>query len=176
MGLPAPLLEEIESFAREAVHTPPSLVQEARTAKDRWLTSAEALAESAHQLRERNLEMRRILTEFLEAPAPQSAELDQVIDTLRSSELHMKEAKPSVDRLKSTRKGTFSMRGATPGEKARALAIVDRYITIVNESAETLRDFRWKAMARRASLEDPGDAPIFDDPEELLKYLNSRSG
>jgi hypothetical protein len=176
MGLPALLLEEIESFAREATSAPPSLVEKARAAKERWLASAEELAESARQLRERNLAIRKILAAFLDTPASQGAELDEIIDVLRTAELQIKEAKPSIERLKSTRKGTFSMRGATPGEKARALAIVDRYITIVNESAETLRDLRWQAMARRASLEEHGDAPVFDDPKELLKYLKSHSG
>lgn len=176
MGLPAPLLEEIESFAREATQTPASLPGEAKTAMERWLASTEELAESTRQLRERNLEMRRTLAAFIEDPASHDSELDQIIDALRAAERRIRETKPLIDRLKASQAETFTLPGATPGEKARSISVVDRFLTISNESAETLRNFRWQAMARRASLEDPGDAPIFDDPEELLKYLNSHSG
>lgn len=46
------------------------------------------------------------------------------------------------------------------------------------EAAETVlpayRDARWKLMALRAEHEDSGDAPVFDDPEELEQYLSPR--
>jgi hypothetical protein len=38
-----------------------------------------------------------------------------------------------------------------------------------------LRDLRWSLMALRAEKEDPGDAPVFDNPQDLLVYLNPSS-
>ena len=37
--------------------------------------------------------------------------------------------------------------------------------------AQALRDLRWHMMTLRAETEDTGDAPVFDNPEDLLDYL-----
>jgi hypothetical protein len=39
------------------------------------------------------------------------------------------------------------------------------------EQLRALRDFRWSLMALRAEAEDPGDAPVFDNPQDLLLHL-----
>lgn len=44
-----------------------------------------------------------------------------------------------------------------------------------NEKAlAALRDMRWKLLALRAEHEDPGGAPVFSDPEELIQFLNAK--
>ncbi|HSS53003.1 MAG TPA: hypothetical protein VLX28_29015, partial [Thermoanaerobaculia bacterium] len=104
-------------------------------------------------------------------------DFDEVIDTLRSVEEDVKnDLTPAINRVKATRKSIFSMRSASPGEKARGIAAVDHYIAALNESLEMLRDFRWQIMTIRADNESPGDTPVFDDAEELIKYLDARSG
>ena len=53
------------------------------------------------------------------------------------------------------------------------LARIDRWIEAAESVLPAYRDTRWKLMALRADHEDPGDAPVFDDPEQLKKYLAS---
>jgi hypothetical protein len=176
MGLSAPILQDIESLAREAAQGMPSL-EEDKAAKGRWIAEVEKLATCTHHLRESNRELHESLTEFFGPLPPNRVALEAVIETLRAAEQHLKnEMKPGFDRLDLIRRETFALQIATPGERARVLAIVDRHKSTVTESAELLRDFRWKAMAMRADLEGGGDAPVFDDPEELVAYLNSNSG
>lgn len=60
------------------------------------------------------------------------------------------------------------------GHRATAIETWDRQIQIYSGILRTVRDCRWQLMALRAKREDPGDAPVFDDPEALLQYLNSK--
>lgn len=56
----------------------------------------------------------------------------------------------------------------------RPLARMEQWLESVEAVLPAYRDARWKLMALRADHEDPGDAPVFDDPEELEQYLASR--
>jgi len=38
-----------------------------------------------------------------------------------------------------------------------------------------LRDLRWDLIALRGEVEDPGDAPVFDNPRDMLIYLKSNA-
>jgi hypothetical protein len=49
-----------------------------------------------------------------------------------------------------------------------------RLIEANTRALEALRDMRWKLLAFRAKHEDPGDAPVFSDPEALIQYLNAK--
>jgi hypothetical protein len=42
-------------------------------------------------------------------------------------------------------------------------------------SLRVLRDLRWNLMALRAEMEPPGNAPVFDNPWDLLEYLKTNS-
>jgi hypothetical protein len=53
----------------------------------------------------------------------------------------------------------------------RPLARMEQWIEAAEAVLPAYRDARWKLMALRADHEDPGDAPVFDDPEELEQYL-----
>ena len=169
MGLPALLIEEIEDFGREA-EASPSL-----TASTRLLSALDEMVAHTRLLKERTDRFHRLLTDFIEAPSPD--DLDGAIDLLRSAEQELKsKLEPAVADLKSSRKRLFSAREATPGERARAIATIDRQFAVLNEWLEMVRDFRWKMMTLRADLESPGDAPVFDDSEKLLEYLKAHSG
>jgi hypothetical protein len=39
------------------------------------------------------------------------------------------------------------------------------------EQLRALRDLRWDLMTLRAETEDSGDAPVFDNPQDLLHHL-----
>lgn len=53
----------------------------------------------------------------------------------------------------------------------RPLSRMDRWVEAAEILIPAYRDTRWKLMALRADYEDPGDAPVFDDPEQLDRYL-----
>ena len=38
-----------------------------------------------------------------------------------------------------------------------------------------LRDLRWDLIVLRGAIEDPGDAPVFDNSRDLLSYLKAHS-
>src|SRR6476469_2875247 len=129
MGLPAPLVEEIADFARTA-QAPPSL-----TPKERLLLTLEELATHTRLVKERSDQLRQHLTEFVEAlpSTPQEVDdLDRLVDVLRLAELDTKDKlAPAVKKLKLVRKDSFSLPKATPGERARAIAIIDRYEVVL---------------------------------------------
>ena len=179
MGTPQKLLAELKDFARKTVEQPSTPEEQAQAAKERWLASADNLAVRGRRLKEDTNRVREDLTRFVSALSKDHSgvDFDEVIDTLRSVEEDVKnDLTPTINRVKAIRKRTFSMPGATPSERARGIAAVDRYIAALNESLEMLRDFRWKIMTIRADNESPGDAPVFDDPEELMQYLDARTG
>lgn len=169
MGLPARIVEEITDFGREA-QASPSL-----TATTSLLSALDELTAHTRLLKERTDRLQRLLIDFIEAPNPD--DLDEAIDLLRSAEQEMKrKLAPAVTDLKSSRKRLFSARETAPGERARAIATIDRQFAVLNEWLEMVRDFRWKMMTLRADLESPGDAPVFDDSEKLVEYLKAHSG
>ncbi len=175
MALSTPLLEELADFAKEAAQVPLSPPE---TAKERWLLAVEDIAAAGRRLRGSTDRLRDQLMQFVAVLSgePHGVDLDEVIEALGSTEHQTKTTlTPVINRAKAVRNGTFSLPGTTPGERARAIAAVDHYIAALNESLEMLRDFRWTIMTIRADKEDPGDAPVFDDPEKLMKYLHSRS-
>lgn len=179
MGMPQKLLTELKDFARKTVEQPSTPEEVAQAAKERWLATTDDLAVRGRRLKDDTNRIREDLTRFVSALSKghSGVDFDEAIDTLRSIEEEFKnDLAPTINRVKATRKATFSMPGASSGERARGIAAVDHYIAALNESLEMLRDFRWKIMTIRADNESPGNAPVFDDPEELIKYLDARSG
>jgi hypothetical protein len=51
--------------------------------------------------------------------------------------------------------------------------LLDRLISSTLRVLGTLRDFRLEIAAVLTEYEDEADSPVFDDPEELKKYLES---
>lgn len=60
----------------------------------------------------------------------------------------------------------------------RIYANINRPPEIMIEATEktlaALQEMRWKLLAFRAEREDPGDAPVFSDPEALIQFLNAK--
>jgi hypothetical protein len=179
MGLPARVLEALSEFGRDAADAElPSEKAQALSRQEIWLHAVNDLAQRVVRL-ERLLADIRDLLESLSVEAERGAfrvDLDDVIDSLHDSEQGAKaELSPVLLRIKSTRQGTFSLPGTSPADRARAIAVSDRYAKAITELFQMLRDARWRIMALRAQHEDPGDSPIFDDPQALLQYLDKKA-
>jgi hypothetical protein len=100
--------------------------------------------------------------------------LNYTIDTLEESEKSLREIlAPTLRDLKEGRGEIFSVGALSPAERARAIAVPEHIEGLLKAALEDFRDTRWRMIARRADLEDPGDAPVFDDPEALIAYLNA---
>jgi hypothetical protein len=65
-------------------------------------------------------------------------------------------------------------RDAEPATSRRARGMARRQENAVARFVEALRDARWQAMALRAHFApDPSTGPVFDNPEELRRYLRN---
>ncbi|HEX4963678.1 MAG TPA: hypothetical protein VF173_22825 [Thermoanaerobaculia bacterium] len=102
-------------------------------------------------------------------------DLDVAVDWLSSQEEDRRKQLPALlELVQKLQADTFSSRMAA-ADKARLLSACDRFITASRVIPQTLRDLRWSLMALRAEGEDPGDAPVFDNPQDLLDYLKTPS-
>jgi|SRR4051794_10307442 hypothetical protein len=176
MNALAPLLEELAEIG-EATSQPFPRENSQVSAKDRWLAAMADVGARARRLQENTEKLRSGFRSLEEALLidPGSVDLDEVVDMLLATEKRVKSnLQQSVARLKSTRAGTFQLHSASPGERSRVIATVDHYDKAFNEVLRFLRDARWRVMALRARNEDPGDAPVFSDPEELIQFLNTK--
>lgn len=179
MGASAALLREdldaFESGVRESVSSP---LAPALTAKQAWLASVDDLVARTRDYRKHTEKLRAGLERFVVSLAtdPSGIDINDVIMTLKAVERDtVAEASPHIQRVRATRNKIFSSRALTPGERARGIAAVDMYIAAFNDSLAMLRDFRWRIMAIRANFEEAGNAPVFDDPEKLIEYLDSHA-
>lgn len=104
-----------------------------------------------------------------------SPEVDQVIDWLLEREEELRRHLPfEVELIGTLKAGTFSFPIAN-ADKAPLVSTCERYIKARQSALATLRDLRWDLMALRAETEDPGDAPVFDNSQDLLDYLKTSS-
>lgn len=149
MGLPAPVLTALSDFAEDA-------------ALERQSTR---ICEALSQL----------VDDFSSGPRKDSPPQDweAAIGGLKEWEKSLKEdVRPTIERLKQVQK---DLTGVAPAERPKATAMADRHINTILSTLEALRDARWQLMALRADVEDPGDAPVFENPDELLRYLRSKT-
>lgn len=77
-----------------------------------------------------------------------------------------------LDEVRKVKAGTFSY-PIPPADKALLVNTFDRFIQAFTATLDNFRDVRWDLMAFRAELEDAGDAPVFDNPQDLLGYLKT---
>lgn len=97
--------------------------------------------------------------------------IDELVDSYEETEKKLRRiALPQIEEATRRKREQFAL-PVPPAERARAIALWDRSIRLFTESLRLIRDLRWQLMALRAAVEDPGDAPVFDDPNELLRYL-----
>jgi hypothetical protein len=178
MGLPAPVLEALSDFAQSAAPEAESTAEP--SAHDTWIAALNTHAEAVGHLERQASRVRSAIDRFLSTPSGKrqsgdgSIELDETIRDLEGWEKSLKEdLLPSLETLKRIRQDTFSLRGTAPGERAKAISTADRHAKAIAGILKLLRDARWRLMALRAESEEPGDAPVFDDPEDLLRYLQA---
>jgi exonuclease VII large subunit len=177
MGLPARLADALTDFGKVASE-PAAAIDRARAAKEQFLASVEDLASRARSLKERYEHIREGLASF-EASITNEAD-SEAVDTAIAHLLELeqqlkKNFAPIARRVKATNKSLFTLASASPEESARAISATEHYLQTLTETLELLRDTRWRLMAKRAEFEDSGDAPVFEDPEKLVRYLNAKS-
>jgi len=170
MGLPASLLTDLSELRKAAEPRP---LGEA-SAKDEWLAATARVAAQTAQLQKRAAGILSQLERVAQVLAAEHLEdLDKILDGLQMAEGALRESF-SNSQVKRSRDGVFALPFTTSSEKARVIATLDRFVEVAKRHADLLRDARWQLMGLRAKLEDPGDAPVFSDPDQLLKYLGSR--
>jgi hypothetical protein len=109
--------------------------------------------------------------EFADEAALQ--DLDRVIEFLQTDEEERrKRLHPVLDAVEKLKAGFFSY-PIPSTDKALLVTTFDRFIQALTAFLESSRDMRWDLVALRAELENPGDAPVFDNPQDLLGYLKT---
>jgi hypothetical protein len=99
--------------------------------------------------------------------------LDETIDSLlEAEEDFLREFKPYLESARQRRAGIDFHAGA---EKSAA-RLLDRWIDAILGGLIVLRDLRWNLIALRADAEPSGDFPVFSDPQDLLKYIETTAG
>lgn len=99
-------------------------------------------------------------------------DINELIAYVEESEADLRQALlPLLERAQRCERDAFSL-PVSRSDRAQAITTWERAIGVLSRALGTFRDFHWELMALRAQTENPGDAPVFDDPEELLKYLD----
>jgi hypothetical protein len=178
MAVPAPLLEALSSFS-EGVPTSGPANLESLPVPARWLAGARELRAALPELKKRAQHLEVVLGELRDKATGLGARLsnrDELIDFLESAETRIEETlKAEIVRAKANRRHFFSAPGLTKDERSQIIGVPEHYEKILVGALEALRDTRWWLMAQRAEFGDQGDAPVFDDPEMLFKYLDEQT-
>lgn len=58
--------------------------------------------------------------------------------------------------------------------RLRFSSLIHRHEESLIGAAEAIRDVRWRLLALQARTDEEGDAPVFDDPDALERYLGKR--
>jgi hypothetical protein len=170
MGLPQPLADALRDLGQAES---PEVVEPARQALSRRREDVRAIERNLDRLKECG----RTVLDTMErkiAAGECPEELDEYIDSLLETEEEFKrEFMPHVELARQRRAGAFSRTDLSAADRALSVNLSDRRIKALLGGLETLRDLRWSLMALRAETEDPGDAPVFDDSQDLLRYLTT---
>jgi plasmid stabilization system protein ParE len=179
MGLPAELLDALDSLYAQGSTEPPAQEElrptlnfvEGRYRRafkqlDQHLETLEAkirvFSEAASSFLQR-------VTEHLAAGA--SLDLDEAVEAMEEWEANLREG--FLPLLRQAEKAREDVPSLPPRYRELALQIADKQIKVYSGILESLRDARWQLMALRAKAEGPGDGLVFDDPEELERYLET---
>jgi hypothetical protein len=177
MGLPQPMIDAIRSLEQAEEFQSGERLREATevTLRERQSAFRGLLRDFEKGLEEIKESGRAYLQkteqEISSGSPPQ--ELDQAIDWLleREEELRRK-LSAAMEQVRSLQADVFSSR-ISAADKASLLSAFERFEKAWLGVLATLRDLRWNLMALRAEAEDPGDAPVFDNPQDLLGYLKT---
>lgn len=169
MGLPQPLVDALRDFEKAEA------ANQARQALDRRLDDVRAIEENLGRLRECSNAVQLTMEQKI-AEGGSMEELDELIDSLLETEEEFRrEFLPHVEAARQQKVRAFSRSDLGTADKALSVSLSDRWIRAILGCLEVLRDLRWNLMAFRGEIEDPGDAPVFDNPQDLLSYLKIQS-
>lgn len=165
------------------IRQPPPLVESrgrSRGEKDRGSRQA-AQQDLSRFARETVANLERLVTQAEQEVAAEGVDLGALIERLAAIEeatrAQWREVRVSGETARQVRRLLQDLPESAPGRQALLLGLEQPLARIEEwvEAAEVLlpayRDARWKLMALRADHEDPGEAPVFDDPEQLERYL-----
>jgi prefoldin subunit 5 len=180
MGLPLPLVDPLREIEQAEASHPVETLREATTASLKEAVSA--LSKSARdfehgaaRVKEASQAVRQEAEQKAATGAP-SSDLDEHIESLQTWEERLRgEWLPQIEIAQEVKAGTFLLPRISAAEKAALVNVLERYIQALRGALEILRDLRWTLMALRAEVEGPGDAPVFDNPQDLLGYLKTPS-
>jgi predicted RNase H-like nuclease (RuvC/YqgF family) len=170
MGLPQPLADALRDFGQVEA---PEAVDPARRALSRSREDVRVIETNLDRLKECGRTVLQTMERRVSA-GDRPEDLDEYIDALQETEEEFRrEFMPHVERDRRARAAAFSRPDLSPADKALAVNLLDRRTRALLGGLQTLRDLRWSLMALRAGTEEPGDAPVFNDPQDLLGYLKT---
>jgi hypothetical protein len=163
MGLPQPLADAFRDFERIDIVD--------RAGQTPRPEDVLAIEQNLEKLKDRS----RTLCEGMErevAAGERPEDLDETIDSLLEAEEEFKrEFLPYLELARQRKTAVIFHAGAKASTSAASL--LDRWIDAILGGLRVLRDLRWDLMALRAEIEAPGDSPVFDNPQDLVKYLKT---
>jgi hypothetical protein len=177
MGLPQPLIDALRDIEQAESFFPEETIRRGTEASLR--KSLSDLLRHVEEL-EKNLDKLKELGKSFVQMAEQeisfagtSPEFTEAIDRFLEVE---KEVRGKLPRAmeQGLQADVFSPQ-ISAANKALLVSACERFIKARQGILETLRNLRWSLMALRADAEDPGDAPVFDNPQDLLGYLKTPS-
>lgn len=170
MALPAPLLDAVSEFEEAAKPHPEG--DAAATA--RRVADARQRQAAIPELKEKADRLRTLL-ESLERDASAAgrggANLDEIVGFLGEKEQEIHGILEAF-RARAEHGKAFSDPSLRREERTLVHSAAQRFEDQVIEVLETLRDMRWRLMATRAEVEEPGDSPVCDNLQDFLQSLS----
>jgi hypothetical protein len=178
MGLPQPLIDPLREIEEAKVSRPVETLLEASTATLKDAVSALSkiildVENGAAKIQEASQIVRKTAEEEISSGRP-SPELDEHIEAIAKLEEDLRRQwLPQIELARNVKADTFRLPKIAAADKAKQVNVLERFIKAILGVLETLQDLRWSLIALRAEADDPGDAPVFDNPQDLLAYLKT---
>jgi hypothetical protein len=163
---------ELAAFAAEATEDVP--IPPDSSGYEIWRSAIDRHAAQLDRLQARTARVKEITAPLVRTLRDEGAPLtllDEIISGYEQEESDLRKVSlPQIKEAEGAKRRQFAL-PVSPADRARAIAVWDRAIRVHSEMLATIRDLRFQLMAFRAELEDPGDAPVFDNPDSLFDYL-----
>jgi hypothetical protein len=172
MGIPQPLVAPLRDIEQADVSRPvETLLEDTGVSFQETLSllsrAARDLEWASERIKEANQEIQKEAERDLLL-------LDEHLDSVTRLEESLKrEWLPQIELARSIKAGTFRLPMISPEQKSELVTVLERFTQVFLAILRGFRDLRWNLMALRAEVEDPGDAPVFDNAQDLLGYLKT---